>query len=83
MHPPKPEKTELEPYRPNKWLSPFERMEDMLEDLLRRPFGLEQWPSIQKLMEGVEPSSSVDILDEADNKVKNENVSIKLILSAV
>jgi HSP20 family protein len=65
----KPEKTELEPYRPSKWLSPFERMEDMFEDFFRRPFGLTQWPSIQRLMEGIEPSPSVDIFEEGDNIV--------------
>jgi HSP20 family protein len=65
----KTEKGEVEAYRPSTWLSPFGRMEDMMEDFFRRPFGLARWPGMQRLMEGIEPSLPVDIFEEGDSVI--------------
>ncbi len=54
---------ELETYRPSTWLSPFDRMEDIFEDLFRGPFR----SRLPRLFEGVEPTPSVDIYEEGDN----------------
>lgn len=63
------EKGGIEPYRPSRWLSPFERMEDMFEDFFRRPFGRPFWSDMPRIMEEIEPAPSVDIFEEGDNIV--------------
>jgi HSP20 family protein len=65
----KTEKKELEPYRPYEWVSPFERMEEMFDDFLRRPFGRLLWPTTPRMIEGMEPGVSVDIYEEGDNVI--------------
>ena len=60
---------DLEPIRQSSWLSPFERMEDMMEDFFRRPFGRPLWTNMPRLMEDLEVSPSVDIYEEGDNIV--------------
>lgn len=57
----------IEPYRPASWLTPFERMEEMFEDVFRRPFGRPFWPSMPRMLEEREPMPSIDIFEEADN----------------
>lgn len=59
----------LEPFRPSTWLSPFERMEEMMEDFFRRPFGRPFWSGMPRMMEEIEPTPSVDIYEEGDNIV--------------
>ena len=65
----KVKKTEIMPYRPSSWLSPFERMEDVMEDFFRRPFGLPLWGGMPRISEGLEPSPSVDIYEKGDEIV--------------
>lgn len=60
------EREGLEPYRPSGWLAPFERMEDMFEDLLRRPLARTMWPSLPRMMEEMVNAPSVDIYEEGD-----------------
>jgi HSP20 family protein len=55
----------LEPWRPTGLISPFDRMEGMMEDFFRRPF----WSGMPRMMEEVEPAPSVDIFEEGDNIV--------------
>ncbi len=82
----KKEEKALEPYRPSRWLSPFERMEGMFEDFFHRPFGRPFWPSLPRLFEGMEPSPSVDIFEEGDDVVvktelpgmEKDNIDINL-----
>src|SRR4030042_336644 len=50
----KTRKRELETYRPTGWLSPFERMDDMFDEFIRRPFGrplLSRFPRIKEKIE--------------------------------
>lgn len=61
------EKKGLEPYRPSTWLSPFERMEEMFEDIMRRPFGRPFWPTVPRAFEEIEPAPNVDIYEEGDS----------------
>jgi len=65
----KKEEKAIELYRPSEWLTPFRRMEEMLEDFFRRPFGRPWLPSLPKWFEGIEPSPSVDIFEEGDDIV--------------
>ena len=65
----KKEGRDLEPIRPSTWLSPFGRMEDVMEDFMRRPFGRSLWANMPRTMEEVEMSPSVDIYEEGDNIV--------------
>ncbi|HDH06277.1 MAG TPA: hypothetical protein ENH01_11335 [Nitrospirae bacterium] len=51
----KSKKEGLEPYRPAGWLSPFDRMEEMFEDFIRRPFSRPFWPGMQRMFEEIEP----------------------------
>lgn len=68
-HNKKTEKREVESYRPSAWMAPFERMEDMFDDIFRRPFGFTRLPSMTRLMAGMEPAPSVDIFEEGDTIV--------------
>ena len=64
----KVKKTELMPLRPSSsWLSPFERMEDMMEDFFGRSFGRPNWPGMPRISEGIETSPSVDIYEKGDD----------------
>ena len=63
------QKSGLEPMRPSAWLSPFGRMEDMMEDFFRRPFARPLWSGMPRMMEDVEPIPSVDIYEEGDTIV--------------
>lgn len=65
----KGEKGELEIQRPMHWLSPFERMEDLFEDLYRRPFGSRFFTGLPSIFEKGELSPSVDIYEEDGNIV--------------
>lgn len=65
----KTNKGAIEPYRPLSWLTPFERMEEMFEDVIRRPFGRPFWPSMPRMLEELEPMPSIDIFEEGDNIV--------------
>ncbi len=57
----------LKPYRSAGLLTPFERMEEMFDEFLTRPFGRGIWPSLPRIMEGMEPTPTVDIYEEKDN----------------
>jgi len=80
------EEKALAPYQPSKWLSPFERMEDMFESFFRRPFGRPFLPSLPKWFEEMEPSPSADIFEEGDDVVvktelpgmEKDNIDINL-----
>ena len=65
----KTEKKELEPYRPMGWLSPFERMDEMFDEFIRRPFGRPLLSRFPRLMEEIAPTPSVDIFEEKDDIV--------------
>ncbi|GAB4547374.1 MAG: Hsp20/alpha crystallin family protein [Thermodesulfovibrionia bacterium] len=65
----KKEEKGLEPITPARWLSPFERMEELFEDFFRRPFGRPWFPTIPRLFEEMKPSPSVDIYEEGDDIV--------------
>ncbi len=65
----KTNKGAVEHYRPFGWLSPFERMEEMMEDFFRRPLGRPFWSGMPRMMEEIEPTPSVDIFEEGDNIV--------------
>ncbi len=65
----KKEEKGLEPLIPSRWLSPFERMEEMFEDFFRRPFSRPWFPSFPRLFEEMKPSPSVDIFEEGDDVV--------------
>ncbi|GBD95493.1 MAG TPA: Hsp20/alpha crystallin family protein [Nitrospirae bacterium] len=65
----KSKKGGLEPYRPAGWLSPFDRMEEMFEDFIRRPLSRPFWPGMPRMFEEIEPAPSVDIFEEGDNIV--------------
>jgi HSP20 family protein len=65
----KTNKGAIKPYRQFGWLSPFERMDEMMEDFFQRPFGLTRWPRMSRMMEEIEPTPSVDIYEEGDNIV--------------
>lgn len=77
---------ELSPLRPSTWLTPFVRMEDVMEDFIRRPFGRTFWPNMPGTIEDVEMSPSVDIYEEGDHIVlkselpgiSKEDLDIKL-----
>ncbi len=62
-------KKELEPYRPGGWLSPFERIDELFDDFLRRPFGRPLLSRFPKIMEEIAPLPSVDIFEEKDDIV--------------
>ena len=62
-------KAEIAPYRPTGWLSPFERMDEFVEDLFRRPFGRPLLARFPRIMEEIAPTPSVDIFEEGDNIV--------------
>ncbi|MBC8412106.1 MAG: Hsp20/alpha crystallin family protein [Nitrospira sp.] len=59
----------LEPIRHEGWLSPVSRMEDMFTDFFRRPLSRGMWPSMERLLEEVEPVPTVDIFEEKDSIV--------------
>jgi len=59
----------LEPSVVPRWLSPFERMEEMFEEFFRRPFGRPWFPSFPKLFEEMRPSPTVDIFEDGDDIV--------------
>ncbi|RJQ15054.1 MAG: Hsp20/alpha crystallin family protein [Nitrospiraceae bacterium] len=61
----KKERGELEPYRPFGWVSPFERMDEFIDEFFRRPFGRTLWP--RPMIEEMAPSPSVDIFEEGDD----------------
>lgn len=65
----KEEEKGLEPIIPSRWLSPFERMEELFEDFFRRPFGRPLFPIAPRLFEEMKPSPSVDIYEEGDDIV--------------
>jgi HSP20 family protein len=65
----KPARGSIEPYHPTRWLSPYERMEDMFENFFRRPFGIPFLSGMPRMMEEIEPAPSVDIFEEGDNIV--------------
>lgn len=65
----KAEEKGLEPVTPSRWLSPFERMEELFEDFFRRPFGRPWFPSFPRIFEEMKPSPSVDIFEEGDDVV--------------
>jgi HSP20 family protein len=66
----RPEKEGLEPYRHRTgWLAPFERMDDVFDDFIRRPFGRSLWPSLPRMFEDVEAAPTVDIYEEGDHIV--------------
>ncbi|MBI4825326.1 MAG: Hsp20/alpha crystallin family protein [Nitrospirae bacterium] len=65
----KAEKGELQIQRPAHWLSPLERMEELFEDLYRRPFGRHLIPGFPGIFEKGELSPSVDIYEENGNIV--------------
>jgi len=65
----KKEERGLEPIIPSRWLSPFERMEELFEDFFRRPFGRPWSPLIPRLFEEMRPSPSVDIYEDKDDIV--------------
>jgi HSP20 family protein len=65
----KEKKTEVMPFRSSSWMSPFERMEDMMEDFFKRPFGRSFWSGMPRISEGVEPSPSVDIFEKGDDVI--------------
>jgi len=65
----KKEEKGLEPLRPSIWLSPFERMEEIFEEFMRRPFGRHWLPSFPRLFEEMRPSPSVDIFEDGDDIV--------------
>ena len=62
-------KRELESYRPMGWLSPFERMDDMFDELIRRPFGRHLLNRFPRTMDEIALSPSVDIFEEKDDVV--------------
>lgn len=64
----KKEGKELEPARPSSWLSPIGRMEDLMEDFIRRSFGRPFWAHMPRMIDEVE-MSSVDIYEEGNNIV--------------
>lgn len=65
----KEEEKGLEPLLTSRWLSPFERMEELFEDFFRRPFGRPWFPAIPRIFEEMKPSPSVDIYEEGDDIV--------------
>lgn len=65
----KTEKKELETYRPMGWLSPFERMDEMFDEFVRKPFGRPFLSRFPRIMEEIAPSPSVDIFEEKDDIV--------------
>jgi len=65
----KTEKEGLELYRPTGWLAPIERMEEMFDELFRRPFGRTMWPTLPKMMEEIGPTPNVDIYEAGENIV--------------
>jgi len=85
------EERALETYHPSKWLSPFERMEEMFESFFRRPFGRPLLPSLPRWFEGMEPSPSIDIFEEGDDVVvktelpgiDRDNIDIDLTDNAI
>lgn len=60
------EKQGLEPYRPSGWFAPLERIEEMFDELLQRPFGRSLWPAMPRMLEEVEPYPTVDIYEKGD-----------------
>jgi HSP20 family protein len=65
----KTKKRELETYRPMGWLSPFERMDEMFDEFIRRPLGRPLLNRFPRIMEEIAPSPSVDIFEEKDDVV--------------
>jgi HSP20 family protein len=65
----KTEKHGLEPYRPSGWVLPFERMEEMFNDLFRRPFTGTRWPELSRMLPELEPPMSVDVYEEGSHIV--------------
>lgn len=60
-------KAGMTPYRPVEWFTPIERMEEMFDDFIKRPLSRGMWPSLPRIMEGMEPTPDVDIYEEKDN----------------
>lgn len=81
----KTEEKSLQPYRPFRWLTPFEDMEHMFEEFFRRPFGRPWLPGL-RWGEAVLPSPSVDIFEEGEDIVvkgelpgmEKENVEVNI-----
>ncbi|UCH81826.1 MAG: Hsp20/alpha crystallin family protein [Nitrospiraceae bacterium] len=65
----KHEKQGIEPYRPSGWFAPFERMEEMFDEFLRRPLGHSIWPSLPRMLEEMGPVPMVDIYEEGDHVI--------------
>ncbi|MBI5097629.1 MAG: Hsp20/alpha crystallin family protein [Nitrospirae bacterium] len=51
------------------WLSPFERMDEMFDEFVRKPFGRPFLSRFPRIMEEIAPSPSVDIFEEKDDIV--------------
>lgn len=63
----KTERKGLEPYRPSTLFSPFERMEEMFDNFLQRPFSRLMWPDLPRMMAETEAAPSVDIYEEGND----------------
>jgi HSP20 family protein len=63
----KTERHGLEPYRSSGWVLPFERMEEMFNEFLGRPFARSHWPEISRMLPELEPPMSVDVYEEGNH----------------
>ncbi len=69
----KSQQREIEPYQYSGWLPSLERMEELFENFLPRPFSRPRWPGFPKWLEGTELTPSVDIFEKGnDIIVKSE-----------
>ncbi len=65
----KRERAGHELYRPHAWGQPFERMEEMFNEYLRRPLLRSRWSDFPHMFSGEEPVLSVDIYEEGNNVI--------------
>jgi len=63
------EKEGLAPYRPSGWITPFVRMEEMLDEFFRRPGGRTMWPELPRIFEEAEQTPTVDIYEAGDDVI--------------
>ena len=57
------------PYSPSNWFAPFERMEEMFDDFVRRPFSRSMLPAFPRMYEPMDAAPSIDMYEEGDNIV--------------